>query len=219
MGLRAAVGLGCGRLVLSSEVSTRGGGADRGRRVGAAPWGQGLRLAWVAVGSFFRQRLQRVVALRTGDSFGRLAVAASGDTVGWRGCGTACASVDDLLRAHGRGWLQRGGGGACPALSGCGGAERTLQQQQGGRSKERGEKMIPLWILALVAAACAFFCGPMVMMHGPGAAGLLISRAAFEAFPKLYYYLLRTYGPAAAVFVFRHLPQCLISILAFIFGM
>ncbi|KAM3353944.1 hypothetical protein ACQJBY_024876 [Aegilops geniculata] len=79
--------------------------------------------------------------------------------------------------------------------------------------------MTPLWILALVAAVGTIFCGPVVMMHGPGAAGLLISRAAFEAFPKLYYYLLRTYGPAAAVFVFRYLPQCLISNLAFIFGL
>lgn len=43
-----------------------------------------------------------------------------------------------------------------------------------------------MWILAVVAAVCACFWGAVVMMHR-----LLIRRAAFEAFRKLYYHLLR----------------------------
>lgn len=47
-----------------------------------------------------------------------------------------------------------------------------------------------LWPVAAPVAA------PVVMMKGPGAAGHLISRVAFEANPKLYYYLLRTAAAA-----------------------
>jgi hypothetical protein len=40
------------------------------------------------------------------------------------------------------------------------------------------------------------------MMKAPGAAGLLISRAAFLANPQLYFELLRTAGVQAAVAAF-----------------
>ncbi|CAL5085491.1 unnamed protein product [Urochloa decumbens] len=50
-----------------------------------------------------------------------------------------------------------------------------------------------LWAAATPAAA---------MMKAPGAAGLLISRAAFEANPQLYFELLRTKGIQAAVAAF-----------------
>uniref|UniRef100_A0A0A9F023 Uncharacterized protein n=1 Tax=Arundo donax TaxID=35708 RepID=A0A0A9F023_ARUDO len=42
-------------------------------------------------------------------------------------------------------------------------------------------------------------------MRAPGAAGMLISRAAFEAAPALYFLILRAAGPvvAAAVFCMR----------------
>ncbi|VAH68266.1 unnamed protein product [Triticum turgidum subsp. durum] len=96
----------------------------------------------------------------------------------------------------------------------------TLQQEQSSRSKRaRGEKMIPMGILALAAAVCAYFWSPVAMMHAPGAAGRLICRAAFEAFPELYCCLLRTFGPAEAAFLFRHLPRWLIRLLASHFGM
>lgn len=53
---------------------------------------------------------------------------------------------------------------------------------------------------AVVGAAVSLLlwpgAAPVVMMKGPGAAGLLISRVAFEANPKLYYYLLRTAAAA-----------------------
>ncbi|CAL5061731.1 unnamed protein product [Urochloa decumbens] len=57
-----------------------------------------------------------------------------------------------------------------------------------------------------VGAACAYFlwpvAGPVAMMKAPGAAGLLISRAAFLASPQLYFQLLRTAGVKAAVAAF-----------------
>ncbi|KAL6656929.1 hypothetical protein ACP70R_004709 [Stipagrostis hirtigluma subsp. patula] len=52
-----------------------------------------------------------------------------------------------------------------------------------------------LWPVAAPAAAA-------VMMKAPGAGGLLISRAAFLANPKLYYAILRKDGAAAAVAAF-----------------
>jgi hypothetical protein len=58
-----------------------------------------------------------------------------------------------------------------------------------------------------VGAACAYFLwpAPVAMMKAPGAAGLLISRAAFLANPQLYFELLRTAGvqPAVAAFAAR----------------
>lgn len=57
-----------------------------------------------------------------------------------------------------------------------------------------------------VGAACAYFlwpvAGPVAMMKAPGAAGLLISRAAFLANPQLYFELLRNAGFQAAVAAF-----------------
>ncbi|KAL6600346.1 hypothetical protein ACP70R_045146 [Stipagrostis hirtigluma subsp. patula] len=44
--------------------------------------------------------------------------------------------------------------------------------------------------------------GAAVTMNAPGAVGFVISRAAFLANPKLYFYLLRTVGPRAAVAAF-----------------
>lgn len=79
--------------------------------------------------------------------------------------------------------------------------------------------MIPMVILAVAAAVCAHFWWPVAMMHAPGAAGRLICRPAFEAFPELYCCLLRTFGPAEAAFVFRRLPRWLIRLLALPFGM
>ncbi|KAG8099408.1 hypothetical protein GUJ93_ZPchr0013g37222 [Zizania palustris] len=49
----------------------------------------------------------------------------------------------------------------------------------------------------LPAAVCAG-----ATMNAPGAAGFVISRAAFLANPKLYFYLLRTAGLKAAVAAF-----------------
>uniref|UniRef100_J3MMT4 Uncharacterized protein n=1 Tax=Oryza brachyantha TaxID=4533 RepID=J3MMT4_ORYBR len=55
-----------------------------------------------------------------------------------------------------------------------------------------------------VGAVCLMWpvAAPLVMMTAPGGAGLLISRLAFEANPRLYYQLLRTAGPAAAAAAF-----------------
>ena len=56
------------------------------------------------------------------------------------------------------------------------------------------------------AKACAYFlwpaAAPIAMMKAPGAAGLLISRAASEANPQLYFQLLRHAGVQAAVAAF-----------------
>lgn len=60
----------------------------------------------------------------------------------------------------------------------------------------------------LVASAVgAYFFGPAaaavgVTMKAPGAAGFVISRAAFLANPQLYFQILRTAGAAAAAAVF-----------------
>lgn len=55
-------------------------------------------------------------------------------------------------------------------------------------------------------AACAYMlwpaAAPVAMMKAPGAAGFLISRAAFLANPQLYFQLLRTVGAKAAVAAF-----------------
>ncbi|TVU00101.1 hypothetical protein EJB05_54516, partial [Eragrostis curvula] len=48
--------------------------------------------------------------------------------------------------------------------------------------------------------------GCVAMMKAPGAGGLLISRAAFLANPKLYFALLRTAGAAAAAAAFAVAP-------------
>nr|CAB3458564.1 unnamed protein product [Digitaria exilis] len=57
-----------------------------------------------------------------------------------------------------------------------------------------------------VSAACAYFfwpaAAPVAMMKAPGAAGFLISRAAFLANPQLYFQLLRTVGAKAAAAAF-----------------
>ncbi|KAL6841975.1 hypothetical protein ACP4OV_028487 [Aristida adscensionis] len=59
---------------------------------------------------------------------------------------------------------------------------------------------------ASVGLVCAYFLWPVaaavVMMKAPGAGGLLISRVAFAANPKLYYAILRTAGAAAAAAAF-----------------
>ncbi|KAL6594370.1 hypothetical protein ACP70R_048563 [Stipagrostis hirtigluma subsp. patula] len=44
--------------------------------------------------------------------------------------------------------------------------------------------------------------GTAAAMKAPGAAGFVISRAAFLANPQLYFHLLRTVGPKAAVAAF-----------------
>lgn len=57
-----------------------------------------------------------------------------------------------------------------------------------------------------VGAACASLgpaAAPVVMMAAPGAKGLLISRAAFEANSQLYFELLRKNGAQAAVAKFQ----------------
>lgn len=64
--------------------------------------------------------------------------------------------------------------------------------------------------LGLVGGAVgAYFLWPaaagvtaVTMMKAPGAAGFLISRAAFEANPKIYYQILRTAGAAVAAAAF-----------------
>ncbi|RLN33975.1 hypothetical protein C2845_PM03G12400 [Panicum miliaceum] len=59
-----------------------------------------------------------------------------------------------------------------------------------------------------VGAVISYFLWPVaapaavVMTKAPGAAGFLISRAAFLANPKLYFALLRTAGAAAAAAAF-----------------
>ncbi|WVZ66646.1 hypothetical protein U9M48_015836 [Paspalum notatum var. saurae] len=45
-------------------------------------------------------------------------------------------------------------------------------------------------------------CCAVVTMRAPGAAGMLISRAAFEAAPALYFVILRAAGPVVAAAVF-----------------
>ncbi|KAG8079805.1 hypothetical protein GUJ93_ZPchr0007g3330 [Zizania palustris] len=55
-----------------------------------------------------------------------------------------------------------------------------------------------LWPVAAVAAGAT----GSATMSAPGAAGFVISRAAFLANPKLYFYLLRTAGYKAAVAAF-----------------
>ncbi|KAF7082842.1 hypothetical protein CFC21_086689 [Triticum aestivum] len=65
-----------------------------------------------------------------------------------------------------------------------------------------------LGAVAVVAGAVgAYFFWPAgvaagAMMKAPGAAGFLISRAAFLANPQLYFHLLRTAGPKAAAAAF-----------------
>jgi hypothetical protein len=59
-----------------------------------------------------------------------------------------------------------------------------------------------------VGAVISYFLWPVaapvavVMMKDPGAGGLLISRAAIFANPKLYFAILRTAGAAAAAAAF-----------------
>lgn len=58
-----------------------------------------------------------------------------------------------------------------------------------------------------VGAVISYFLWPVAapavaMMKAPGAAGFLISRAAFLANPKMYFFLLRTAGAAAAAAAF-----------------
>ena len=49
---------------------------------------------------------------------------------------------------------------------------------------------------------CLKDCAVVVTMKAPGAAGTLISRAAFEAAPALYFQILRAAGPVVAAAVF-----------------
>ena len=66
---------------------------------------------------------------------------------------------------------------------------------------------------AAVGAVISYFLWPVaapaavVMMKAPGAAGFLISRAAFLVNPKLYFALLRTAGAAAAAAAFAAYRQ------------
>jgi len=67
--------------------------------------------------------------------------------------------------------------------------------------------LAPAMVLGMAAsAACAYVfwpvAAPVAMMKAPGAAGFLISRAAFLANPQLYFHLLRTVGPKAAAAAF-----------------
>ncbi|KAL5197572.1 hypothetical protein ABZP36_001084 [Zizania latifolia] len=57
------------------------------------------------------------------------------------------------------------------------------------------------------AAVAGYFLWPVAVatgatMNAPGAAGFVISRAAFAANPKLYFHLLRTVGAKAAAGAF-----------------
>ncbi|KAL6656928.1 hypothetical protein ACP70R_004708 [Stipagrostis hirtigluma subsp. patula] len=56
------------------------------------------------------------------------------------------------------------------------------------------------------ACTCAYLfwpaAAPLALMKAPGAAGFMISRAAFLANPQLYFELLRTAGVQAAVAAF-----------------
>ncbi|GJN33018.1 hypothetical protein PR202_gb21574 [Eleusine coracana subsp. coracana] len=63
----------------------------------------------------------------------------------------------------------------------------------GDQSTENGPPLIvaALVLRTVIGAACAYFFWPAAMMKAPGAAGLLISRAAFLANPQLYFELLR----------------------------
>ncbi|OEL19750.1 hypothetical protein BAE44_0019231 [Dichanthelium oligosanthes] len=61
--------------------------------------------------------------------------------------------------------------------------------------------------VAAAGALCAYFLLPaalpaVAMMKAPGAGGALISKAAFLANPKLYFYLLRHAGVKAALAAF-----------------
>lgn len=71
------------------------------------------------------------------------------------------------------------------------------------------EAKVAIAVLVVAAALClALYCVPGgvvaagAMMKAPGAGGLLILRAAFEANPCLYFSLLKAAGPAAAVAAF-----------------
>jgi hypothetical protein len=77
--------------------------------------------------------------------------------------------------------------------------------------------MIPFMILAVAALVYAYFFWPVAMMSAPGAAGIVISRAAFEAVPKLYFYLLRTFGARVAGFMFGGFPAIVIRAVCFLF--
>ncbi|KAL6600548.1 hypothetical protein ACP70R_045348 [Stipagrostis hirtigluma subsp. patula] len=57
-------------------------------------------------------------------------------------------------------------------------------------------------IYFLWPAAAGTAAGTAVAMKAPGAAGFVISRAAFLANPQLYFHLLRTVGAKAAVAAF-----------------
>jgi hypothetical protein len=66
-------------------------------------------------------------------------------------------------------------------------------------------------ILAVIlAVALAYFFWLVAMMN-------VISWATFEAVPKLYFYLLRTFGGGTACFMFGGLPAFLIRVLCFLF--
>lgn len=75
-----------------------------------------------------------------------------------------------------------------------------------------------LVLVVVVAVACAYFLWPaavpVVMMKAPGGAGLLISRAAFEANPQLYFQLLRTVGAKAAAAAFAACRRCVLLLQA-----
>ncbi|RLM86076.1 hypothetical protein C2845_PM04G32040 [Panicum miliaceum] len=65
--------------------------------------------------------------------------------------------------------------------------------------------------VAAVGALCAYFLWPAALaaaatMKAPGAGGALISRAAFEANPKLYFHPLRHAGVREALAAFDPCP-------------
>jgi hypothetical protein len=77
--------------------------------------------------------------------------------------------------------------------------------------------MISAVILAiLVTVVYAYFFWPVDRMKAPDAAGMLISREAFETIPKLYFYLLRNFGGGVAASVFSGFPGSLICVVSFL---
>jgi hypothetical protein len=74
-------------------------------------------------------------------------------------------------------------------------------------------------VLASFLPQC-MYCVTVVTMRAPGAAGMLISRAAFQAAPALYFQILRAAGPvvAAAVFSSKAVVLLVAAPVAALFG-
>uniref|UniRef100_A0A0E0C1H0 Uncharacterized protein n=1 Tax=Oryza meridionalis TaxID=40149 RepID=A0A0E0C1H0_9ORYZ len=61
-------------------------------------------------------------------------------------------------------------------------------------------------VLAWVLPRCGRCCVVLVTMKAPGAAGMVISRGAFESLPQLYFLILRSAGAVVAIAVFCARP-------------